>query len=86
MPAQLLAFNRTYMPVSDLAKLVGSRSSFMSRRLEQIGVIPGRATSEGTQRGMLVRLSDVAAMAMGTANLGKLATRDKRAGRRRKPK
>lgn len=84
MPAQLLAFNRTYMPVSDLAKLVGSRSSFMSRRLAQIGVIPGKATSEGTQRGMLVRLTDVAAMAMGTANLGKLATRDKRAGRRRK--
>jgi hypothetical protein len=86
MPAQLLAFNRTYMPISDLARLVGSRSAFMKRRLAEIGVVPGRATSNGTERGMLVRLADVAALAMGTANLGKLAVRDGRAGRKRKPK
>ncbi|ARN18439.1 TniQ family protein [Piscinibacter gummiphilus] len=86
MPAQLLAFNRTYMPVSDLARLVGGRSSFMAKRLAHIGVIAGKATSSGTQRGMLVRLSDVAELAMRTANLGVLAVRDGRAGRRRKPK
>lgn len=86
MPAQLLAFNRTYMPISDLARLVGSRSAFMKRRLAEIGVIGGRATGKGTERGMLVRLADVAALAMGTANLGKLAVRDARAGRKRKPK
>jgi hypothetical protein len=86
MPAQLLAFNRTYMPMSDLARLVGSRSSFMKRRLEQIGVVGGRPTSNGTERGMLVRLADIASLAMGTANLGKLAARDGRAGRKRKPK
>lgn len=86
MPAQLLAFNRTYMPVSDLARLVGSRSAFMKRRLAEIGVIPGKATGNGTERGMLVRLADVAALAMGTANLGRLAVRDARAGRKRKAK
>lgn len=86
MPAQLLAFNRTYMPMSDLTRLVGSRSAFMKRRLAEIGVIGGRPTSNGTERGMLVRLADVAALAMGTANLGKLAARDARAGRKRKPK
>ncbi len=86
MPAQLLAFNRTYMPVSDLAKLVGSRSSFMSKRLDQIGVIPGRTTKGGSQRGMLVRLADVAQLAMRTVNLGTLAPRDGRAGRKRRPK
>lgn len=82
MPAQLLAFNRTYMPMSDLAKLVGSRSSFMNQRLAQIGVIPGKTTSGGAQRGVLVRLADVAALALGTANLGKLAVRS----RRKRPK
>lgn len=86
MPAQLLAFNRTYMPVSDLAKLVGSRSSFMSKRLDQIGVIPGRTTKAGSQRGMLVRLADVAQLAMRAVNLGTLVARDGRAGRKRKPK
>jgi hypothetical protein len=83
MPAQLLAFQRTYMPVADVAKAIGSRSSFMARRLEQIGVIPGKATAAGTQRGMLVRVADVLALAMTTANLGKLAARDGRAGRKR---
>jgi hypothetical protein len=82
MPAQLLAFNRTYMPMSDLARLVGKRSPFMKRRLAEIGVIGGRPTRNGTERGMLVRLADVAALAMGTANLGRLAVRDARADRR----
>ncbi|MFT7722212.1 MAG: TniQ family protein [Roseateles sp.] len=82
MPAQLLAFNRTYMPMSDLARLVGSRSAFMKRRLAEIGVIGGRPTRNGTERGMLVRLADVAALAMGTTNLGRLAVRDARADRR----
>lgn len=86
MPAQLLTFNRTYMPVSDLARLVGSRSPSMKRRLAEIGVMPGRPTSNGTERGMLVRMADVAALAMGTANLGRLAARDARAGRQRKSK
>jgi ribosomal protein L37AE/L43A len=86
MPAQLLAFNRTYMPVADLAKLVGTRSSYLASRLEHIGVIAGKTVSDGTQRGMLVRLSDVAAMAMKTANLGRLGVRDARAGRTMKPK
>lgn len=81
MPAQLLAFNRTYMPMSDLARLVGSKSAFMKRRLAEIGVIGGRPTRNGTERGMLVRLADVAALAMGTANLGRLAVRDARADR-----
>lgn len=82
MPAQLLAFNRTYMPMSDLARPVGKRSPFMKRRLAEIGVIAGRPTRNGTERGRLVRLADVAALAMGTANLGRLAVRDARADRR----
>jgi len=86
MPAQLLAFNRTYITVSDLAKLVGGRSSFMAKRLANIGVIAGRTTASGAQRGMLVRLADVAELAMKTVNLGALAARDGRAGRKRKPK
>lgn len=86
MPAQLLAFNRTYMPVADLAKLVGTRSSYLTSRLEHIGVIAGKTVSDGTQRGILVRLSDVAAMAMKSANLGRLGVRDARAGRTMKPK
>jgi hypothetical protein len=81
MPAQLLAFNRTYMPMSDLAKLVGHRSSFMSRRLEQIGVIGGKPTGRSSERGMVVRLADIAALAFSTANLGKLSARTDRVGR-----
>lgn len=81
MPAQLLEFTRTYMPISDLAKLVGSRARFLAKRMTPIGVIPGRTVANGWQRGALVKLEDVAAMAVKAANLGTLAMRDGRAGR-----
>lgn len=81
MPAQLLAFNRTYMPVSDLAKLVGVRAWNLTKQLTPIGVIAGKAIATGRQRGALVKLSDVAAMAVKAASLGTLKMRDGRAGR-----
>ncbi|MBB3196886.1 TniQ family protein [Roseateles terrae] len=81
MPAQLLEFNRTYMPLADLAKLAGGRSSLLAKRLAPVGVIPGRATADGAQRGALVKLTDVAALAVAAANAGRLELRDGRAGR-----
>lgn len=81
MPAQLLAFNRTYMPVNDLAKLVGVRAWNLTKQLTPIGVIAGKTNAIGWQRGALVKLSDVAAMAVKAANLEKLRMRDGRAER-----
>lgn len=75
MPAQLLEFTRTYMPVNDLAKLVGQRAWNLTKQLTPIGVISGRTNAVGWQRGALVRLSDVAAMAFKAANLGTLRAR-----------
>jgi hypothetical protein len=81
MPAQLLEFNRNYMPVSDLAKLVGVKAWSITKRVTTIGVIAGKAVGRGKPRGALVKLADVAAMAVKAAGLGTLGMRDGRAGR-----
>lgn len=80
-PAQLFEFNRTYMPINDLAKLVGARAWHLTKRITPIGVIPGKVSGRGWQRGALIGLSDVASIAVKSANLGSLGMRDGRAGR-----
>ncbi len=75
MPAQLLEFTRTYMPVNDLAKHVGQRAWNLTRQVTSIGIIAGKTNAIGWQRGALVRVSDVAAMAFKAANLGTLRAR-----------
>lgn len=72
---------KRYMPLADLAKLTGGRSSLLAKRLAPVGVIPGRATADGAQRGALVKLTDVAALAIAAAKAGRLELRDGRAGR-----
>lgn len=82
MPAQLLEFNRAYMPINDLAKLVGAKAWHLTKRITPIGIIPGKVNGRGWQRGALIKMSDVAAMAVKAANVGALGLRDGRAGRK----
>lgn len=58
-PAQMLSFSRTYMPLTDVAKLVDSRPSAVARRLEGVEVVGAKPLPSGARRGGLVRLVDL---------------------------
>lgn len=62
MPAQLLSFSRKYVPLTDMAKLLGTRPSALARRLEGVEVIGAKPLGDGGRRGGLVRLADLARM------------------------
>lgn len=81
MPAQMLAFNRRYIPISNLAKLVGVKAWTMTRRIPALDVITGRKVGLGNTRGALVKLADVVGMAVKVAALCTLEIRHGRTGR-----
>lgn len=60
LPA-LIEFQRTWLPISEIAKLSGSKASAITRKLRAQGVAiaGGKTTSSGTQRGGLVRITDI---------------------------
>jgi hypothetical protein len=60
MPAQLLNFFRKYVPLTHMAKLLGTRLSALARRLEGVEVIGAKPLGDGGRRGGLVRLADLA--------------------------
>lgn len=64
MPDQLLAFCRAYIPLADLAKEVGSKSSAMPERLRGIEVVGSLVLPGGQRRGGLVRMGDLARVAL----------------------
>lgn len=65
-PEQLLDFARTYVPLADLARSLNSRPSFLIEGLSGLEVFGGKPLPNGTQRGALVRLADLAKLAVGT--------------------
>jgi hypothetical protein len=59
LPAQLLNFTRKYIPLADLAKLHGTRSSVMAKRLVGTKSVGAKLLPNGTHRGGLYFLADV---------------------------
>lgn len=64
LPGQLLEFCRTYMPLADLARELGSKSSALADRLEGIEVIGSKPLPNGQRRGGLIRVGDLARFAL----------------------
>lgn len=64
MPTQLLQFCRTYVPLADLARQLGSKSSALMERLSGIEVFGALELPNGQRRGGLVRAADLAAAAL----------------------
>lgn len=58
-PNQLLDFRRTYIPLSDLARAMGTRSSTLSEKLVGIDIVGAKVESSGAKRGGLVRVEDL---------------------------
>ena len=66
MPAQLLEFQRKYIPLADLAKSIGSKSSILTLRNPDIEVLGSLTLPCGQRRGGLVRIADLTRLAFGT--------------------
>lgn len=63
-PEQLLRFRQTYLPLADLAKAMGTRSSSLIDKLADVDVMGAKKLPNGTQRGALIRIADLGRWAM----------------------
>lgn len=64
MPDQLLAFCRAYVPLSDVARALGTKSSALSERLGGVEVVGSLILPSGHRRGGLIRVGDLARAAL----------------------
>lgn len=70
LPHQLLAFRQTYVPLADLARGMGTKSSALSRSLSGIELVGAQQLPGGNARGGLVRISDLGRLAVLGARAG----------------
>jgi hypothetical protein len=61
-PTHLLAFTRQYIPLADLARLLGTSPSGVAKRLVGMDIIGSQHLPRGAKRGGLIRLADMAAL------------------------
>jgi hypothetical protein len=59
-PTQFAQFRREYVPLSDLAKELGTKSSALARQLGDIKIVGSQVLPGGERRGGLVRMADLA--------------------------
>ena len=64
MPTQLVQFGRQFIPVADLAHSIGITSSALVKRLKDVMLVGGKRLPNGVQRGALVRICDLARLAL----------------------
>lgn len=70
LPHQLLAFRQTYVPLADLARGMGTKSSALSRLLTGIELVGAQQLPGGNARGGLVRIADLGRLAVLGARAG----------------
>ncbi|MFL9950148.1 TniQ family protein [Paraburkholderia agricolaris] len=63
-PQHLLAFRQTYVPLADLAKAMGTRSSSLSTTLTGVDIVGALLLPNGSRRGGLVRMADIGRLAV----------------------
>lgn len=63
-PQQLLTFHQTYVPLADLAKAMGTRSSSLLDKLSGLELIGAKILPNGVRRGGLMRLGDLGHLAV----------------------
>ena len=70
LPHQLLAFRQTYVPLADLARGMGTKSSALTKLLAGIELVGAKQLPSGSMRGGLVRIVDLCRLAMIGARAG----------------
>lgn len=61
---QLLRFRQTFIPLADLARLMGTTSTALAEQLRGVEVIGAKPLPNGARRGGLVRMADLARLAV----------------------
>lgn len=64
LPHQLLAFRQNYLPLADLARAMGTKSSALARLLHHIQLIGAKRLPDGIMRGGLIRIADLGHLAL----------------------
>jgi hypothetical protein len=70
LPHQLLEFRQTYVPLADLARTMGTKSSALARLLPGIELVGGKQLTSGAMRGGLIRIADLGRLAVLGARAG----------------
>ncbi|HDR9355877.1 TPA: TniQ family protein [Burkholderia vietnamiensis] len=70
LPHQLLAFRRAYVPLADLAREMGTKSSALSRHLSGVALVGAKQLPGGAMRGGLIRIADLGRLAVLGARAG----------------
>lgn len=73
-PEHLLRFRQTYIPLADLARALGTTSTALTTQLPGVDIVGAKPLPSGVRRGGLVRLADLARLAVvGAAHASSLA-------------
>ena len=64
---QVLAFRQMYLPLADLAKSMGTKSSYLADQLSTIEILGAKVLPNGTRRGALLRVADLGRLALQAA-------------------
>lgn len=70
LPFQLLAFRQSYIPLADLARAMGTKSSALSRLLPGVERVGAKQLPDGAMRGGLIRIADLGRLAVIGARAG----------------
>ncbi|MBB6317305.1 TniQ family protein [Paraburkholderia tropica] len=70
LPSQLLEFRQAYVPLADLARAMGSRSSALSRSLPGVELVGAKQLPDGATRGALLRIAELGRLAVIGARAG----------------
>lgn len=68
---QLLRFRQAFIPLSDLAKSMGTRSSSLIDKLADVDIVGAKKLPNGAQRGALIRIADLGKWAMAGLQLSR---------------
>jgi len=70
LPQQLLEFRQAYVPLADLARAMGTKSSALSRLLPGVELVGAKQLPDGAMRGALIRVADLGRLAIIGARAG----------------
>lgn len=70
LPHQLLEFRQAYVPLADMARAMGTRSSALSRLLPGVELVGAKQLPDGAMRGALIRIVDLGRLAVIGARAG----------------
>ncbi|MFM0168833.1 TniQ family protein [Paraburkholderia sediminicola] len=70
LPHQLLEFRQAYVPLADLARAMGTKSSALSRLLPGVELVGAKQLPDGAVRGGLIRIVDLGRLAVIGARAG----------------